>query len=283
MKPSCCWIASRIAVAPASAHVEVRGLPLSVRDREHLVGHEEPERVERERDADRDRDDDVEGVVDREIEPRDDEHADRDGRDHLGDLTRAPGNDHRVDDPDGDDRHHRDRRRREREPPPPSDHGDAERARAGDPCVDRDAQQLEGEHAADEGEQVPPPPEHHQRDEQADREHGDAPAGREPVDAIEHVGQPVGPQSGDPAQDRGIDPIGQPLRPVGLLHDDDPRGQDADRDQPALAADPDAAWQRRRRARRSALPVPATDRRRDLRLRCCRGRRTHLRGHASFS
>ena len=45
-----------------------------------------------------------------------------DGRDHLGDLTRPPGNDHRVDDPDGDDRHRLRPAPTGTRTPPPSDH-----------------------------------------------------------------------------------------------------------------------------------------------------------------
>ena len=85
--------------------------------------------------------------------------------------------------------------------------------------------ELEDEHAADEREQVPPPPEHHQRDEQADRDDGHRPAGRHPVDALDtSVSQSVRSRA-IRAQDRGVDPVGDPPRPRRQQHHDHPHDE----------------------------------------------------------
>jgi hypothetical protein len=257
-------------LAAPAPDVEVRLLAALVRDREHLVRGEDPERVNHDRERERDADEHVEGVVHTQVEQGDHDDAADQHPDQLGDAAGAAGDDHGVDDPDARERHDRRRHRRQREAPPATDRRHVVRARALVDVDHQDAEDLDQEHAGEEREQVAPAPEHdHHHDERlGDDEHD--PTRDRAIDRPEDVGEPLRAEAGEPAQDGGVDLIGDLARPRRQRRDDEPRDEGHHGDEPELPGPPDLPRQRGRCARR---PAPTTG--------PARGRRDVRAGHLS--
>ena len=106
-------------------------------------------------------------------------------------MRRGPaGHDEHVDDADDGERHDRRRRRRQREALPAADGRDVVRARALERGDQQHADDLQHDDAAEEREEVAPALEGDGRDEQGDRDDGQRPPGRHPVDAAGDRRQP---------------------------------------------------------------------------------------------
>ncbi len=69
---------------PAAGHIDVRGAPAPVHDREHLVRGEKPERGDRDRHREHRAEEHVAGVIDPQVHAGQGEHGHRHGRGGLG-------------------------------------------------------------------------------------------------------------------------------------------------------------------------------------------------------
>ena len=156
-RPSWSDTARRMAASRRASMSRWADRRAPVADREELVGGEEAHRQQRQRCPEDDADDHVRRVVGGEVQTcRCDDRDDGDpGR--LGDRPWLPRDDHPEHDADDRERDDDGAGRGHREALPVPDRRDVERTRSLQHVEQQDSEQLHGEHAAQEGEQVLPP------------------------------------------------------------------------------------------------------------------------------
>ena len=214
----------------------------------------------------------------REVEPRagsDGHHRDRHP---LGDGARSAGNHHRVGERERAEGGDSDPGRRERPSGPMTDDHDVEGPRPPEGLPDDAPDDLQQDHAADEGEQVPPALEHHQQDDQRKRRHRCEPKREGALDGVRDVREPRCPHACELSEDRRVEPVGEAADGGRVVGDDRPDQQGCECDQPSGAGRADVLGKRRRSAGRPATPPRAGRRRRRRQLRARDRRRFLLTG-----
>ena len=116
-------------LAPPAGHIDVRGAAAPVRDGEHLVRGEEPERGDRDRHGERHAEQHVAGVIDAQVQAGQAEHGDDRGHRRLGPGTGTARHGQAVDGAQQEDRDDRHRGGHPGVPGPAADDRHAVRAR----------------------------------------------------------------------------------------------------------------------------------------------------------